>query len=182
MASEAFEHALVQGRAHFQRGDWRSAREAWEEGGRRTSGNERRVLEALSLWGAAVEAHLQAHGDAAERLLLSAIERLNLVRGDAWGHAEVVHDALLVSLEALRQPWTPQSHRWPDDPVEVASVELEHRDRCPFCGEPVLLVVAPEEAWASRYVEDCPACCRPLDVSVREGRVTLGRGDGSGAD
>jgi hypothetical protein len=180
MTSEAFEQALVQGRARFQRSEWQAAREAWDEGGRRTAGDERHLLEALALWAAAVEQHLHAHVEAAERLLLGAIERLNEVRGEPWVQGEGVHDALVASLESLRKPWTPQSHRWPEEPAEELSVELEHRDRCPFCGEPVLLVVAAEEVGSTRYVEDCPVCCRPLDVSVRDGRVTLGRGDGSG--
>ncbi len=35
--------------------------------------------------------------------------------------------------------------------------------RCPYCGEPVQLVVDASEGPQS-YVEDCPVCCRPMTV------------------
>lgn len=36
---------------------------------------------------------------------------------------------------------------------------------CPYCGEPIELVVdAP--AGSAEYVEDCPVCCQPMQVSV----------------
>ena len=179
MASEQFDRALVQGRARFQRSQWQAAHDVWDEGSRLTTGDEQRVLQALALWSAAVSQHLHAHGDAAQRLLHGAIEHLNQVRADSWALVESLHDALVASLEALRHPWKPDSNAWPNEPVEEPSAELEHRDRCPFCGEPVLLAIAAEDAQSAQYVEDCPVCCRPLDVCVRQGKVTLGRGDGS---
>ena len=61
-----------------------------------------------------------------------------------------------------------------------AAESFDHEARCPYCGEPVLVSVTPEDSEGARYVEDCPVCCKPWDVQVsRESgrvRVTLGRG------
>jgi hypothetical protein len=36
---------------------------------------------------------------------------------------------------------------------------------CPYCGEPIeLLIDCSEEE--QRYIEDCEVCCRPIDISV----------------
>jgi hypothetical protein len=36
---------------------------------------------------------------------------------------------------------------------------------CPYCGEPLeLLVDAGEDG--QRYIEDCQVCCRPINVTV----------------
>lgn len=35
---------------------------------------------------------------------------------------------------------------------------------CPYCGEPIELVVDVSVETQS-YVEDCPVCCRPITVS-----------------
>lgn len=37
---------------------------------------------------------------------------------------------------------------------------------CPYCGEPVQLVVDEGEEEQD-YIEDCQVCCRPMQVSVR---------------
>jgi hypothetical protein len=39
------------------------------------------------------------------------------------------------------------------------------RTSCPYCGEPIELVVDPSEAY-QEYVEDCFVCCRPMVVTV----------------
>ena len=36
---------------------------------------------------------------------------------------------------------------------------------CPYCGEPVQLIVD-TTAGAQQYVEDCQVCCRPMVVEV----------------
>lgn len=36
---------------------------------------------------------------------------------------------------------------------------------CPYCGEPVTLVVD-ASAGHQHYVEDCAVCCRPITVIV----------------
>lgn len=38
-------------------------------------------------------------------------------------------------------------------------------DNCPYCAEPVQLLVDPS-AGPQRYVEDCQVCCRPMTVIV----------------
>ena len=46
---------------------------------------------------------------------------------------------------------------------------------CPYCGEPVQLVVD-EGAEEQDYIEDCQVCCRPMRVSARlanDGSVEL---------
>jgi len=37
--------------------------------------------------------------------------------------------------------------------------------QCPYCGEPLELVVD-ASAGAQRYVEDCVVCCRPIDIEL----------------
>jgi len=36
---------------------------------------------------------------------------------------------------------------------------------CPYCGERVELMID-ESQDLQRYVEDCPVCCRPMEISV----------------
>ena len=41
---------------------------------------------------------------------------------------------------------------------------------CPYCGEPVELLVDPGGGSHQEYVEDCEVCCRPCRVELRFGR------------
>jgi len=43
------------------------------------------------------------------------------------------------------------------DPAELS---------CPYCGEPVEIVVDEGGGNHQSYVEDCPVCCRPWQVHV----------------
>ncbi|MBO6558428.1 MAG: CPXCG motif-containing cysteine-rich protein [Pseudomonadales bacterium] len=52
---------------------------------------------------------------------------------------------------------------------------MEQRISCPYCGEPLNILLDPTEA-GQEYIEDCQVCCRPIvmtldvlggDVSVR---------------
>ena len=45
---------------------------------------------------------------------------------------------------------------------------------CPYCGEPIELVVD-ESAGSSSYIEDCQVCCSPMqvDVEVDDGQVSV---------
>ncbi|MGH8145596.1 MAG: CPXCG motif-containing cysteine-rich protein [Rhodanobacteraceae bacterium] len=36
---------------------------------------------------------------------------------------------------------------------------------CPYCGEPIELFVD-ASAGSATYIEDCPVCCRPMQVQV----------------
>ena len=40
-----------------------------------------------------------------------------------------------------------------------------HPLHCPYCGEPIELVVD-ASAGSQCYVEDCAVCCRPITVNV----------------
>jgi hypothetical protein len=42
------------------------------------------------------------------------------------------------------------------------------RVRCPFCGEPFEALVD-ASAGAADYVEDCPVCCRPIEMRLQVG-------------
>jgi len=41
---------------------------------------------------------------------------------------------------------------------------------CPYCGEPVEIVLDPGSGSDQEYVEDCEICCRPWRVRVRYDR------------
>ena len=56
------------------------------------------------------------------------------------------------------------------DPMEtmeaIDAMERQEWDaHCPYCGEPLTLLLDPMEANVD-YVEDCQVCCRPMVVSV----------------
>jgi Cysteine-rich CPXCG len=57
----------------------------------------------------------------------------------------------------------------------------EHAVDCPYCGEPITLLVDGTEA-DQRYVEDCSVCCRPIEVRLSidpagDFKLTLSRDD-----
>ena len=39
---------------------------------------------------------------------------------------------------------------------------------CPYCGEPVELIIDTGDSVRQDYVEDCPVCCRPWQVTVEQ--------------
>lgn len=41
----------------------------------------------------------------------------------------------------------------------------ERRVFCPFCGEPVTIVID-TSAGSQAYVEDCEVCCQPMNIAV----------------
>ncbi len=47
----------------------------------------------------------------------------------------------------------------------MTSLLPERRVYCPFCGEPITIVVDPS-AGSQSYVEDCQVCCQPMQVRV----------------
>jgi phage FluMu protein Com len=51
--------------------------------------------------------------------------------------------------------------------------------RCPFCGERFEALVD-ASAGSADYVEDCPVCCRPIELHLRTGAD--GEIDGLDAD
>ncbi|ASP40855.1 hypothetical protein CHH28_06940 [Bacterioplanes sanyensis] len=43
----------------------------------------------------------------------------------------------------------------------------EHAIDCPYCGEPMTILVDPSEPQ-QEYIEDCQICCQPMVVSVQQ--------------
>lgn len=43
----------------------------------------------------------------------------------------------------------------------------EFDGRCPYCGEPITLLVD-YSAGPQQYIEDCAVCCRPIVISISE--------------
>ena len=46
--------------------------------------------------------------------------------------------------------------------MRAVTVESE----CPYCGEPLTLMVDEFAGRRQSYVEDCAVCCRPIEVTV----------------
>lgn len=183
-----FHQALLAGRRDFEAGRYHAAHEAWEARWRHAHGDERLVLQALVLWAAALHHHQHGRELGAHRLLLRALERL-AETADGFGELDVdaLRESIVCCLEATREPFHADARpKWFDAghaPVEDEHVQLEHEASCPYCGEPVLVSVAMEDAQGADYVEDCPVCCRPWQVSVRAAdgvSVSLGRDDAQG--
>ena len=62
-----------------------------------------------------------------------------------------------------------------EEPDEPRDDEYTHADgsadeeaevACPYCGEVVVVVLDPGSGAEQEYVEDCPVCCRPWQVTV----------------
>jgi endogenous inhibitor of DNA gyrase (YacG/DUF329 family) len=46
-------------------------------------------------------------------------------------------------------------------------VKEEHMEvGCPYCGETISVLLDEGGGASQRYVEDCPVCCRPIELSV----------------
>ncbi len=182
MATDLFTASLDAGRELFEKGSFHAAHEAWESGWRRTRGDERTLLQVLVLWSAALHHHSHGKELGANRLLLRALERMGGLREVDGIDVDGLRESLVTSLEHARAPWSEAARpEWPQSSITVGSEQLEHETRCPYCGEPVLVNIAPEEADDAQYVEDCPVCCRPWQVQLtRDGSnisVTLRRDD-----
>jgi hypothetical protein len=182
MATEHFLHALTAGRTLFEQRAFFPARDAFEAGRRAVRGDERLVLGALVLWAEAMLQHQNGQDGAAATSVEQALEKVGPVDDGFDGlDVDALREALLGALEAARHGaegpgWLEEREPGDDEgDFQGEGVALEHRLRCPYCGESVLVVVAAEEADAAQYVEDCPVCCRPWQVLVRDGRVTLDR-------
>ncbi len=55
----------------------------------------------------------------------------------------------------------------------MSSAIAERKLRCPFCGEPINVVLDLSGGGQS-YVEDCQVCCQPMQLSfdVNDGEIT----------
>ena len=38
---------------------------------------------------------------------------------------------------------------------------------CPYCGEPMSLLIDETGGRAQAYIEDCAVCCQPMQVTAR---------------
>ncbi len=43
--------------------------------------------------------------------------------------------------------------------------QTEHTFVCPYCWEPISMVLDPSSDGSQTYVEDCENCCNPISVS-----------------
>lgn len=43
---------------------------------------------------------------------------------------------------------------------------LEQRIHCPYCGEPITILVDLSEP-EQEYIEDCQVCCRPIVFKIK---------------
>jgi len=63
----------------------------------------------------------------------------------------------------------------PEDPIDAdfplgdGTADLEATVTCPYCAQDVSIGLDPGSGAAQEYVEDCPVCCQPWQVSVRYG-------------
>ena len=186
MRSTEFQSSLELGHRHFLAGRCLDAHEAWEHGWLATRGVEKQLLQVLVLWATAYHHARNDNRTGSINLMRRALERLekpSITR--APFDVEALRDALVLSWEALSKagPIELQPPAWEPTAVEQPSedVELTARSRCPYCGEPVAVEVDPALAGGAEYVEDCPVCCHPWTVVVREEAgqmaVILQRGD-----
>jgi len=44
---------------------------------------------------------------------------------------------------------------------------IEHGFSCPYCGEPITMLLDPGSGGDQEYVEDCEVCCNPIALSFR---------------
>jgi hypothetical protein len=44
----------------------------------------------------------------------------------------------------------------------------EQRSHCPYCAEPISLVID-TSAGSQSYIEDCQVCCQPMQVTLNIG-------------
>ena len=52
-------------------------------------------------------------------------------------------------------------------PLGDGTADLEACVSCPYCAEDVSIALDPGSGSSQDYVEDCPVCCQPWQVSVR---------------
>ena len=43
----------------------------------------------------------------------------------------------------------------------------EYAIHCPYCGEPLAILVDPSEPQ-QEYIEDCQVCCQPMVITIQQ--------------
>jgi hypothetical protein len=54
-----------------------------------------------------------------------------------------------------------------DFPLGDGTADTDTSVVCPYCAESVSVALDPGSGSSQDYVEDCPVCCQPWQVSVR---------------
>ncbi len=184
MPSPDFQTSLEQGHSHFTAGRFFQAHEAWEDGWRATQGTEKQLLQVLVLWATAFHHREKDNRAGSLSVMARALERLSAPPiAAAPFDTEALRDALVESWERLSAEGAATPAPWDPGAAEeqIDSIDFTQRTLCPYCAEPVALEVDFELSQGAQYVEDCPVCCNPWTVIVREegGKVSieLRRGD-----
>lgn len=55
----------------------------------------------------------------------------------------------------------------PDFPLGDGSVDTDATVICPYCAEDVTVTLDPGSGSSQEYVEDCPVCCQPWQMTVK---------------
>jgi hypothetical protein len=56
-----------------------------------------------------------------------------------------------------------------DFPLGDGTADVGANVVCPYCTEPATIALDPGSGARQEYVEDCPVCCQPWQVSVEYG-------------
>ena len=51
--------------------------------------------------------------------------------------------------------------------------EIEHEFTCPYCLEPITMVLDLSVDGTQSYVEDCEVCCNPIQITYGAGEGEL---------
>ena len=54
-----------------------------------------------------------------------------------------------------------------DFPLGDGAADTDSTVICPYCAQQVSVALDPGSGSSQEYVEDCPVCCQPRQVSVR---------------
>lgn len=166
--SPAFQVSCSAGRSLFEAKQFHAAHDAFEDGWRVVRGDEKRVLQVLVLWVAALHQLERGRGGGARRLLARALERLGPVDETFDGlDIESLKTRVIETwgqVDAGEQP-TP---RWPDDVLPRATrVSLDHDARCPTCGAALEVSLSIEEVDGADSLESCASCGRSCSLRIR---------------
>jgi len=178
----AFARRLDAGKRQLLGGQFFAAHDAFERVWRRSAGAERELAQALVLWAAAMHHLSRGRQEGALRLIARAVERAGRAGAELPEDAERLTDALTSVWESLKTERTELAAQWPfREETGPETIDLAYARTCPYCGAAVTVWVEPERLGGTRYVEDCPVCCKPWEVAVRpdggQVQVDLARDD-----
>jgi hypothetical protein len=166
--SPAFQVSCSAGRTLFEAKQFHAAHDAFEDGWRVCRGDEKRVLQVLVLWAAALHQLELGRGGGARRLLARALERLAPVDERFDGlDTESLKTRVIETWGQVEAGEQPTPH-WPDAILAGPTrVSLDHDARCPSCGDPIEVSVSMEELDGADSIEACASCGRSWSLRVR---------------